>query len=69
MPEITLDDHGRLRIPTEIRERHGDRYRIVDRHDGIKLVPIAEDPLAALRDEFAGVEKPVRDLRDEIRTA
>lgn len=67
MADATLDDRGRLTIPKEIRERYGDRYHIVELHDGVKLVPIAEDPLDALRDEFAEVEKPAGELREEAR--
>lgn len=63
MPKVTLDEKGRLTIPRNLRERHGGHYYVVDRHDGIKLVPIAEDPLAALRDEFSDSEKTVEELR------
>jgi len=69
MSEATLDDRGRLTLPKELRERYGDRYRVVELHDGIKLVPIAEDPLDALRDEFADVEKSASELREEGRKA
>ncbi|GAA0716866.1 bifunctional DNA-binding transcriptional regulator/antitoxin component of YhaV-PrlF toxin-antitoxin module [Halorubrum trapanicum] len=69
MSEATLDDRGRMTLPKDLRERYGDRYRIVEVHDGIKLIPVAEDPLDALRDEFAGVEKTADELREEAREA
>jgi bifunctional DNA-binding transcriptional regulator/antitoxin component of YhaV-PrlF toxin-antitoxin module len=69
MSDATLDDRGRLTLPKEIRERYGDRYHVVDVHDGIKLIPVAEDPLEALRDEFDGVEKTAEKLRAEAREA
>jgi len=69
MSEATLDDRGRLTLPKEIRERYGDRYHVVDVHDGIKLIPVADDPLDALRDEFADVEKTAEELREEARRA
>jgi bifunctional DNA-binding transcriptional regulator/antitoxin component of YhaV-PrlF toxin-antitoxin module len=69
MSDVTLDDRGRLTIPKEMRERYGDRYRVVELHDGIKLVPIAEDPLSALREEFAEVDKSAEELREEAREA
>ncbi|WP_327052941.1 AbrB/MazE/SpoVT family DNA-binding domain-containing protein [Halomicrococcus gelatinilyticus] len=69
MSEATLDDRGRLTLPKEIRERYGDQYRIVELHDGIKLIPIAEDPLEALREEFEDVETSASELRDEARNA
>lgn len=67
MSEATLDDRGRLTLPKELRERYGDRYHVVDLHDGIKLVPIAADPLEALREEFEDVEKKAEELREEAR--
>ncbi|MEF8828840.1 MAG: AbrB/MazE/SpoVT family DNA-binding domain-containing protein [Haloarcula sp.] len=69
MSEATLDDRGRLTLPKELRERYGDRYHIVELHDGIKLVPVAENPLDALRDEFADVEKTAEELRRGARDA
>jgi len=69
MSDVTLDDRGRLTLPKEMRERYGDRYRVVELHDGIKLVPIADDPLAALREEFADVDASAEVLREEAREA
>jgi len=69
MSQVTLDDRGRLTLPKEMREEYGDRYRVVELHDGIKLVPIADDPLAALREEFADVGKSAEELREQAREA
>jgi bifunctional DNA-binding transcriptional regulator/antitoxin component of YhaV-PrlF toxin-antitoxin module len=65
--DATLDDRGRLTLPKELRERFGDRYHVVELHDGIKLVPIDEDPLGALRRAFEDVEKSAEELRAEAR--
>lgn len=65
--EVTLDGRGRLTVPKELRERFGDRYHLVRLHDGIKLVPIDDEPLRALREEFADVEKSAVELRDGAR--
>lgn len=54
--------------PEGMRERYGDRYHVVELHDGIKLVPAADDPLDAPGEEFAGVETTVGELRDEARS-
>lgn len=67
MSDVTLDDRGRLTLPKELREEYGERYHLVQIHDGIKLVPIADDPLDALRDEFAAVDKSAETLRAEAR--
>ena len=69
MSEATLDDRGRLTLPKEIRERYGDHYHIVQLHDGIKLIPIEDDPLEAFRSEFAEVEKTAETLRQDAREA
>lgn len=69
MSEARLDGRGRLTLPKEIRERYGDHYRIVQLHDGLKLVPIEDDPLDALRAEFAAVEKTAAELRADARDA
>lgn len=67
MADATLDDRGRLTLPKELRERYGDHYHIVELHDGIKLIPVADDPLDVLREEFADVEKSAGELREEAR--
>lgn len=69
MSEATLDGRGRLTLPKEIRERYGDHYHIVQLHDGIKLIPIEDDPLNALRAAFADVDKTAAELRQEARDA
>ena len=67
MSDITLDDRGRLTLPKEMRERYGDHYHIVQIHDGIKLIPVAEDPLDALQEEFVDVERTASELREDAR--
>lgn len=69
MSDATLDDRGRLTLPKELRERYGERYHVVDVHDGIKLIPVADDPLEALRDEFADIDKSADELRHAAREA
>lgn len=69
MTDATVDDRGRLTLPKELRTRFGDRYHIVELHDGIKLIPLDSNPLAALRDEFADVEESAAELRAEAREA
>ncbi|WP_132059466.1 AbrB/MazE/SpoVT family DNA-binding domain-containing protein [Halorussus amylolyticus] len=67
MLDARVDDRGRLTLPKEMRERYGDHYRVVEVRDGIKLIPVAEDSLNALRDEFEGVEKTATGLRKGLR--
>ncbi|WP_049921145.1 AbrB/MazE/SpoVT family DNA-binding domain-containing protein [Halopiger djelfimassiliensis] len=67
MSDVALDDRGRLTLPKEVRERYGDRYHVVQLPDGVKLVPVADNPLEALRDEFADVDKSADELREKAR--
>lgn len=63
----TTDDRGRIVIPAEFREKHGERYRIVELRDRIELIPLAEDPVDGLReavgDAFEG--KSIDEVRRE----
>ena len=67
MADVTLDDRGRLTIPKEIREQFGERYQLVQLQDSVKLIPVDDDPLAALRDEFADVDASVEELQAGAR--
>ncbi|MEY7847956.1 AbrB/MazE/SpoVT family DNA-binding domain-containing protein [Natrarchaeobius sp. A-rgal3] len=61
------DGQGRLYIPKDVREKYGEKYHIVTYEDRIELVPVADDPLAAVR-EAAGElrDAPVDDIRADI---
>ena len=65
------DDRGRVYLSKELRDRHGDRFRVVDRPGRIVLIPVDEDPLAAISDAvgdaFEG--KSVAELKREAREA
>lgn len=62
----TLDDEGRLYLPEEIQERYGRRFRIVQLHDGVKLIPLSDDPLKSLQEGLA----PLRNVdTDEFTQA
>jgi bifunctional DNA-binding transcriptional regulator/antitoxin component of YhaV-PrlF toxin-antitoxin module len=64
------DKQGRLYIPKEVREKYGERYHIVTYEDRIELIPVADDPLAAVRAaggelRDASVEEIRGDIEDE----
>ena len=64
------DKQGRLYIPKEVREKYGERYHIVTYEDRIELIPVADDPLAAVRAAAgelrdASVEEIREDIEDE----
>ena len=61
------DAQGRLYIPKEVREKYGQKYHIVMYEDRIELIPVADDPLAAVR-EAAGElhDASVKEIREDI---
>lgn len=65
------DDRGRIVIPHEIREKHGDRYRVVELEDRIELIPLNDDPIEGLRDAVGDAfdDKSIAEIKQEARTA
>ena len=65
----STDERGRIYLPKDVRERFGTEYRVVELPNYVALFPVADDPLAAVRDavgdELAG--KSVGDLQEEAR--
>lgn len=55
---------GKLYIPKKFREKFGSRYEMIDRGDRMILVPVSEEPLESLREEFADVDKSARELAE-----
>ena len=47
--EVRTDERGRVTIPKKVRDRYGEKFRLVELDSGIKLVPIPDDPLEELR--------------------
>lgn len=54
----TTDERGRLYLPKGVRDRFGDRYRIVELPSHVALFPVDDDPVEGLRaavgDAFVG---------------
>lgn len=64
---IETDRQGRLYIPKEIREKYGEKYHIVQYEDRIELIPVADDPLAAVRAAAGELqEASIEDIRADI---
>jgi len=64
---IQTDTEGRLYLPAELREEYGEKFHVVRYDDRLELIPIADDPLAAVReavgDAFEG--KSAAELKEE----
>lgn len=64
---IETDSHGRLYLSSELRQKYGEKFHVVEYEDRIELIPIDEDPLQAVRDEVgdALAERSNGELREE----
>ena len=61
------DQQGRLYIPKEVREKYGDKYHIVTYEDRLELIPVADDPLAAVREAAGGLrDASAEQIRGDI---
>ncbi|MDY6776412.1 MAG: AbrB/MazE/SpoVT family DNA-binding domain-containing protein [Halobacteria archaeon] len=47
---VETDSHGRLYLSSELRDRYGEKFHVVEYEDRIELIPIDDDPLEAARD-------------------
>lgn len=66
----TVDDQGRLYLPKHTRERYGDQFRIVELEEGIKLIPLEEDPVTGLRKAMPGIQDvPIGELQEQSEAA
>lgn len=67
----STDERGRLYLPKEVRERFGDRYRIVELPSHVALFPVDDDPLAGLRDAVGDAfdDETVDSLKERARAA
>ena len=66
---VETDSHGRLYLSSELRQKYGEKFHIVEYEDRLELIPIDEDPLQTVReatgDAFEG--KSTEELREGAR--
>jgi len=62
--EVSAED-GRVYIPKETRERMGTEFELIDRGDKILLLPIPENPLENLQEDWKDVDKSAKELKKD----
>ncbi len=72
MKTTTVSTKGQIKVPKEMRVKYnlrlGSKVQIVDYGDGMGIIPLPEDPTAALRGIFADSPSLSDDLlRDRKR--
>ena len=68
----TADDRGRIYLPKDVRDRYGDRYRIVELPTHVVLLPVDDDPIEGIQDAVGDALADIdpEDIEDEsIATA
>lgn len=67
---VETDRQGRLYIPKEVREKYGQKYHIVTYENKIELIPVADNPLAAVREATGELrDSSVEEIREGIEVA
>lgn len=61
--KVDVED-GHIRLPEDVREKFGSRFELVDHGDKLVFIPVADDPLEALREEFEDTDKSVEELKE-----
>ena len=64
---VDTNDRGRLYLQSELREKYGEKFHVVEYEDRLGLIPIEDAPLQAVRDEIGDAleGKSPEELRDE----
>ncbi len=64
---VEVDDRGRVYLSKSIREKHGERFRVLDLSNRVVLIPIDEDPLQAARNAVGDVfeDRSAREVKHE----
>ncbi|SFR42989.1 AbrB/MazE/SpoVT family DNA-binding domain-containing protein [Halogeometricum limi] len=63
------DRQGRLYIPKEVRKKYGEKYHIVTYEDRIELIPVADDPLAAVQEAAGGLrDASIEEIRENVES-
>lgn len=66
---VETDSHGRLYLSSELRQKYGKKFHVVEYEDRLELIPIDENPLEAIRDAAGDAfeDKSTDELREGAR--
>jgi len=66
---VETDSHGRLYLSSELRQKYGKKFHVVEYEDRLELIPIDEDPLEAIRDTAGDAfeDESIDELREGAR--
>lgn len=65
---VETDERGRLYLPKDTREKYGEKYLEVELDDGIKLIPVPEDPVEDLRELTDRLKrKSIEEMKESIK--
>ncbi|TKX43835.1 MULTISPECIES: hypothetical protein [Halorubrum] len=66
---VETDSHGRLYLSSELRQKYGKKFHVVEYEDRLELIPIDENPLEAIRDAAGDAfeHKSTDELREGAR--
>jgi bifunctional DNA-binding transcriptional regulator/antitoxin component of YhaV-PrlF toxin-antitoxin module len=65
----SIDERGRLYLPKDVRDRFGEKYRIVELPSHVALFPVDDDPLEGLREAVGDAfnETDSEELKEQAR--
>lgn len=70
---VETDSHGRLYLSSEVRQKYGEKFHLVEYEDRLELIPIDDNPLQAVRDaagdafEGKSIEKLCEEARERAK--
>jgi len=62
---IAEAEGGRIYIPKKLRDELGEKFHLVRKDEKLVLVPVSDQPLKSLREEFEDVDKSAEEMKKE----
>ncbi len=62
---MRLNESGDEYPTTESREKYGEKFRIIEFEDRHIFLPLSEDPLEELREEWKDVDSSIKESKEK----